>query len=151
MSVINKEFILLDTAFESRDEAFKGVATKLCNAGRITDINKFVEGIYERENLMSTYMENSIAIPHCKIIEVKEATVVIIRNSKPLIWEEDETVSIIILLAIPDENQNNIHLRILANIAQALLDKEFVNVIRNTNDSEVIINELKKISSSSNN
>lgn len=152
MSVICKEFILLDTEYASRDEAFKGAASKLYNAGRITDINKFIEGIYEREKLISTYMENSIAIPHCKIKEVKEATVVIIRNTKPLIWEEEEeTVSIIIILAIPDENSNNIHLRILANIAQALLNKEFVNVIKNTNNAEAILDELKRINGFSDN
>lgn len=152
MSVISKEFILLDTEFKSRDEAFKSVALKLQKAGRITDVNKFIEGVYEREKLFSTYMENSIAIPHCKIKEVKEATVIIIRNTKPLIWgEEEESVRIIILLAIPDENSNNIHLRILANIAQALLDIEFVNVIKSTDSTEVIINELKKINSFNNN
>lgn len=148
MSVINKEFILLDTQFASRDDTFRDVASKLYNAGRITDINKFIEGIYEREKLFSTYMENNIAIPHCKIKEVKEATVIIIRNSKPLVWgEEEETVSIIILLAIPDENTNNVHLRILASIAQALLDNEFVNVIKNANDAEDIMKELKIINS----
>lgn len=148
MSVISKEFILLDTQFASRDDTFRDVASKLYNAGRITDINKFIEGIYEREKLFSTYMENNIAIPHCKIKEVKEATVIIIRNSKPLVWgEEEETVSIIILLAIPDENTNNVHLRILASIAQALLDNEFVNVIKNANDAEDIMKELKIINS----
>lgn len=151
MNVINKEFILLDTIFENRDELFKGVGSKLYDAGRITNINKFVEGIYERENLFSTYMENSIAIPHCKIKEVNEATVIIIRNSKPIIWENDEeTVSIIIILAIPDENSSNIHLRILANIAQALLDDKFVSVIKNTQETQDIINELEKINSLSN-
>ena len=150
MSVLSKEFILLDTRFASRDDTFRDVASKLYNAGRITHIDKFIEGIYEREKLFSTYMENSIAIPHCKIKEVKEATVLIIRNSKPLVWgDKEESVSIIILLAIPDGITNNVHLRILANIAQALLNNEFVNVIKNTNDTEDIMNELKIINSSS--
>jgi PTS system fructose-specific IIA component len=151
MSVISDEFILLNTKFTSRDEAFKGAALKLYNAGRITDINKFIEGIYEREKLFSTYMENGIAIPHCKIKEVKEATVVIIRNSKPLVWQNEEIANIMIILAIPAENPDNIHLRILANIAQALLNKDFVDVIKNTNNAEAIIDKFRVINSVSNN
>lgn len=146
MSVVCKEFIFLDTKFETRDEAFRSVALKLYEGGRIKETEEFVKGVYEREKLFSTYMGNNIAIPHCKSSVINEATVIIVRNSTPISWgDEDEIVNLLIILAIPGENANRVHLRILADIAQSLLNGDFVNIIKTTNSKETIINEMKNI------
>lgn len=151
MSVICKEFILLDTNYKSRDEAFKDVASKLFEEGRITDTDKFVKGVYEREKLFSTYMGNNTAIPHCKSSTINEATVIILRNLTLLSWgDEEEKANLLFMLAIPEDNANRVHLRILADIAQSLLNKNFVNIIKTTNSKETIINEMKNININTN-
>lgn len=145
MSVIEERLIFLDTNLKTRDEVFRFAAKSLQNAGRLKDVETAVKGFYEREDMFSTYMDNSVAIPHCKSDTITLASVAVIRNSFPVEWSsQDENAELFFLLVIPQEG-NKEHLRILAQLAQALLDEELVTGIKTAKTAAEIFKLLEPI------
>ena len=145
ISIISKNFIFLDKSFNSRGEAIEFAAQKLYDAERITDIQKVVAGVWEREKEFSTYMEGGIAIPHCKVEQVKATTIVIIRNDWELAWaDQQERVDLIFLLVVVAQKANKVHLKILAELAQAIMDQEWIKGIKTATDPEMVLKQLEK-------
>ena len=65
----------------------------------IVDEN-FLASVYEREDLSNTNMNEVFALPHpLDVIALKTKVAVAILD-KPIIWNKDETIKIVFLLAI---------------------------------------------------
>ena len=80
MKVIDHNFIFIDTDFQTQKELFTFLAEQVLSSKRGNDLDKIVEGFYERENEFSTAMDNYIAIPHCRNENILQATVIVVRN-----------------------------------------------------------------------
>ncbi|EAG7474980.1 PTS sugar transporter subunit IIA, partial [Listeria monocytogenes] len=79
-----------------------------------------------RERTLSTYIGHEIGLPHAQSSGVKEPCVVVGKLSKPVKWtEEEEFVQIVFLIAVPRDNQNNLHLKVLSNLARLLMHEDF--------------------------
>jgi mannitol/fructose-specific phosphotransferase system IIA component (Ntr-type) len=71
---------------------------------------------------------------------------VMITNDKPVTWtQKEEQADIIISLMIPASNENQIHIKILAQVAQLMLDDSFVSLVRNAATSEEIFRAVEKL------
>ena len=62
MAILSKETVRLNTPSVSKEEAIKQAGELLVKAGRVTP--DYVEGMLAREQTMSTYIGNGVAIPH---------------------------------------------------------------------------------------
>lgn len=147
MHVIDPGLILLDLEASERGEALRQMADALEQAGRLSDKAGYLQAVYEREKEFSTAFEGGVAIPHGKTDCVKHSSVVFARLKQPVIWDDeaDEPVSMIFLLAIPNGEKGEGHLRILSTLATSIMEEGFLQALRNGKQTEEIYTILKGI------
>ena len=122
MNVLELDRITLQGTAASRDDAIREVGAMLVNAGAVQPA--YVDAMFDRENTVSTYMGNWLAIPH-GTNESKDtilrSALAIVRYDSPLDWDGNE-VRFVIGIA----GQNNEHLGILSKIAIVFSDEDDV-------------------------
>jgi mannitol/fructose-specific phosphotransferase system IIA component (Ntr-type) len=118
--------VCLEVTSDNKKDALRELADLLFKAGKISDLDAFVEDLESREKLMSTYCGYHLAIPHSASDVVEEASFVFGR-SKGMEWDEDDDlVKFIIILAIPKSNseEDNLHIDMMSSIATLALEDE---------------------------
>lgn len=138
MQVMDQELVLLDLDAESRDVALQKMIDQLDKAGRLNDKEGYKEAVYEREKEFSTAFEGGVAIPHGKTDCAKYSSVVFARLKHPIQWDEEseEPVRMIFLLAIPQKEQGDGHLRILSSLATSIMEEDFVANLLQAEDAQ---------------
>jgi fructose PTS system EIIA component len=144
-NVVAEEMIFVNTSFTSQKDLFEFIAETAFCLGRISNVQSVIDGFYHREGEYSTAMNDGIAIPHCRTDSIIDASVVIVRNSEKVVWTEDEECDLFFALLVPESNVNQMHIRILAQIAQLLLEDDFVAQVRLANDSSQIFDMVKEL------
>lgn len=140
---------LVSFGFEARDkdEVLKGLAGMMFDAGKVSDLDKYMKGLYEREATFSTGVGNGVAIPHCKADCVKEAAFTLVKLDNPVGWDslDGHPVDYVIMLAAPDSS-DNVHLKMLSKLAANLMDDDFREALKDASSVEEIIKlfSLKK-------
>jgi len=148
MNIVDESFIYLNEDLNSREAILKKIGKDLKKKNRIESVETFYQDVLSREDEMTTYMDNGIAIPHCKTDNILDSTVVLLRNNKKVDWnDEDEPTDLVFLLSIKNTNQKDdqSHLQVLSRLAQNLMDDDFMEIIRHENDIETIYKALKKV------
>ena len=139
--VIDVNQIIIDLNENNQKAVIEKLAEKLDTKGVLSNKKNYIESVLEREVHSTTGIGNGIAIPHGKSDSVKEAAIAYAKLKEPIEWAslDDKPVSIVILLAIPDSEKGDTHLRLLSEIAMKLMDDEIVeNLKQETNQAEII-------------
>ena len=122
MNVLELDRIDLHGTATDRDGAIRDVGALLIGAGAVTPA--YVAAMFDREQTVSTYMGNYLAIPHgtndAKDTILRSA-LAIIRYDQPLDWGGNE-VRFVVGIA----GKNNEHLGILSKLALAFSDEDDV-------------------------
>jgi PTS system fructose-specific IIA component len=144
-SIIKKECIIFDINEEEKDEAILTLVKKLKEQGDITDTTLFLEDVLARESLSPTALGNGIAIPHGRTENVLRPAICFGRLKDELLWntETNEFVKIVILIAVPGNDRENTHMKIISKLARKLMHKEFIDKLLTSNNEE-IFNMLKE-------
>ena len=147
MEVMDQELILLDLDAPDRDAALQQMIDRLDAAGRLNDRTGYMHAVYEREKEFSTAFDGGVAIPHGKTDCAKCSSVVFARLKKPIQWDEDteEKVGMIFLLAIPEAEKGNGHLRLLSTLATNIMEEDFVEGLRKASDKQEAYRLLQTI------
>lgn len=133
---------LVNFGFEAadKDEVLKGVGKMMYDAGKVTDLQKYIDGLYEREAEFATGMGNGVAIPHCKSDCVKDVAFTLVKLNNPVEWGslDDQPVDYVIMLAAPNTS-DNVHLKMLSQVAANLMDDDFREGLKDATDISQII------------
>jgi len=145
--IINEDLIELHLQATDRLDALNQLSAKAYKINRLKDKEKYLEKVIERESQISTDMGNGIAIPHGKADAVTEAFVVFAKLEDPIIWNESEgsKVDLVFMLGVPEISESNTHLRIISQLAAELMDDEFLEKLRNTEDKKELLDRLTLI------
>ena len=149
-----KEFVqssqvLLDIDCKTKDEVLSLLSDKALELG-ITDDRDAVKAAFDaREEEGSTGMMDGFAVPHAKTDAIKDAAVIVTRFVAPIAdWEsiDGTEITVGIALLVPDAEAGSTHIALLAEIARALMDEGFREVIRTATEpsqvSELINDRL---------
>ncbi len=149
-----KEFVkpaqvLLDLDCTTKDEVLSLLSDKALELG-ITDDRDAVKAAFDaREEEGSTGMMDGFAVPHAKTDAIKDAAVIVTRFVAPIAdWEsiDGTEITVGIALLVPDAEAGSTHIALLAQIARALMDESFREVIRTATEpsqvSELINDRL---------
>lgn len=149
-----KEFVqpsqvLLDIDCKTKDEVLSLLSDKALELG-ITDDRDAVKAAFDaREEEGSTGMMDGFAVPHAKTDAIKDAAVIVTRFAAPIAdWEsiDGTEITVGIALLVPDAEAGSTHIALLAQIARALMDEGFREVIRTATEpsqvSELINDRL---------
>ncbi|WP_369352092.1 PTS sugar transporter subunit IIA [Ligilactobacillus agilis] len=126
-----------DLNAKDKREAISKISFYLAKKAFITDAGAFVEDVFSREDELPTYIGHNIGLPHSKSNHVKNAVVVVGRLNSPIIWNDSNQVDLIFLIAVPKNLAGDLHLRILAQLARALMHEDFRNGLRNLDSNGV--------------
>ncbi|WP_244927490.1 PTS sugar transporter subunit IIA [Nocardioides sp. W7] len=114
--------IVLDAPSESRDAAITR-AGELLVAARAAD-SSYVDAMHAREESVSTFMGNGLAIPHGTNeakAAIRRTAISFVRYAEPVEWKNKQVRFVVGIAALGDD-----HLKLLGRIAEIFLDKEQV-------------------------
>ncbi|WP_182185861.1 fructose PTS transporter subunit IIA [Pectinatus frisingensis] len=124
-NLITDKMIMLDQSLKTKDEVIRTLAQKINNVGRLNDICKYIEAVKKREADFPTSMGFCVAIPHGKSDAVKTSSLAFLRLNEMVKWSEEENVKYIFMIAVPSENSDDEHLKILAALSRHLMHEDF--------------------------
>ncbi|HWA05397.1 MAG TPA: PTS sugar transporter subunit IIA [Ignavibacteria bacterium] len=114
----------LDTA--DKEDAIKKVIDLAAKSGKILDVAKVSNTIYEREKLVSTGVGKGFAIPHGKTDSISDVVAAFAITKEPIDFDsiDGEPVRYIFLL-VGKENLLNTHIKLLSRISRLMNKDEF--------------------------
>lgn len=132
--LFSNENIFLNQSFKDQNAAIEKAGQALVDAGAVTD--SYIQAMKDREEVVSTYMGNGLAIPH----GTEEAKNAVLQSGLTLLqvpegvqWG-DETAKVIVGIAGKDGE----HLDLLSKIAITFSEEENVDRILNAQSAEEI-------------
>lgn len=126
-----KDAMIMDLQATTKKAAIDEMVQKMYDAGRISDISTYKEGILAREAQTSTGLGDGIAMPHAKNAAVKEATVLFAKSSAGVDYEalDGQPTYLFFMIAAP-EGANDTHLQALAALSRQLINPDFVEKLK---------------------
>lgn len=122
---------------DSKKDAIIEIIRKLKAEDYITDPDGFANDVFRREGVLPTYIGHGIGLPHSQSEFVKNSAVVVGRLVNPIVWNDDNKVSLIFLIAVPEHAKGNLHLKILANLSRLLMHEDFRRKLETLSEEEV--------------
>ena len=132
LPIINKNTMLFDIEAEDKLSLIQQIVDKFDSEGYLCDKEQFHKDVLDREKVFSTYIDYGIGIPHGKSDGVEEPGVCIVRLKTPIQWtdEEDEKVDLVIMIAVRNQSDNNLHMQILSKLSRNLMHEEFRTLMK---------------------
>ncbi|MGM9902394.1 PTS system fructose-specific transporter subunit IIABC [Enterococcus sp. 10A9_DIV0425] len=134
-----KDAMIMDLQATDKKGAIDEMVQKMYDAGRISDIETYKQGILAREAQTSTGLGDGIAMPHAKNAAVKEATVLFAKSNKGVDYEalDGQPTYLFFMIAAP-EGANDTHLQALAALSRLLIDPDFVGKLKTAQTPEEV-------------
>lgn len=116
--------LVYEEVANSKEILFKKIAKELKETDIIISKEEFVEELDNRESVGSSLISNRIAMPHVQSTNILKSEVHIILLNTPILnWNPSEEVSIVILLALK-EDEKPIKLKSVINLMKFLASDE---------------------------
>lgn len=120
--IITQQQCLLEKTATSKKAVFESLSNLIRTGLTHIETQDILQSLIEREKLGSTYMGHGVALPHARIKQINNAAAALIVLDTPLDFGNDEKVTIIFGLVVPEDFED-VHLKLLAEIA-GMLEKE---------------------------
>jgi nitrogen PTS system EIIA component len=116
---------VVDLTSRSKDAALMELVETLASAPEVTNREKLLQAILERERIVSTGIGLGVAVPHAKIPEVSEFLVAYGRSSDGIDFGsiDDRPVHHVVLIVGPPDRQQR-YLQFLATVTLKLKQPE---------------------------
>ncbi|MBX3473535.1 MAG: PTS sugar transporter subunit IIA [Planctomycetes bacterium] len=123
--MLRPERVIMNLKATSKREALVEIVEDLGKASGVTDVEALKKAILDREEIMSTGVGLTIAVPHAKLASVKSFTLGLARSQRGIDYDslDGQPVRIIVTIAAPDNDQNT-YLRVLAAVMHVLRMEE---------------------------
>ncbi|KKI89201.1 PTS mannitol transporter subunit IIA [Bacillus sp. SA1-12] len=142
MSILNEANILLNQKLANKIEAIKATGQILVDRGYVKE--EYIDAMFQREELSSTYMGNFIAIPH----GTEDAKTAVIESGLSVI-QVPEGVDFgggnIVKILIGIAGKGDEHLEILSKIAIVCSEEENVEKLVQAGSKEEILQLLSEV------
>lgn len=135
---LSEKNIFLNLTANTKEEAIRFAGQKLVDNGYVKPA--YIEAMLEREKLTSTYLGESIAVPHGTIEskdEVITTGIVFCQYPAGVQFGEEESDKAKIVIGIAA--RNNEHLDVIAKLTNALDDESIIAKLASTNSIEEVL------------
>jgi len=132
---VRPERVLLGSKAQSK----RALLTEMAGMLSSMDPDLVLEVIMAREKLGSTGMGHGVAIPHGRLRGLTEPVIVVAIHEAGVDFDaiDDALVHIVVMLLVPDDN-NNVHLELLATLARLLQQADIRKALRSAPDAETV-------------
>lgn len=122
--ILKLKNIKVDVSVSSENELLHYLARFACEQQAGMDEEELYGQLLLREQQASTNLGDGIVLPHVIDDSVKELTMLVIKLSNPIMWN-DEKIDMAISLLIPKVEPDFLHVKYLASISLLLLKPNF--------------------------
>lgn len=138
--LLARESIELNGKGSTKEEILDAMVELMAKSGKISDVETYRKGVYEREQEGTTGIGEGIAIPHCKSDAVKAPglAAMVIPDGAEFDALDGEKVNLVFLIAAPN-SEDNVHLDVLSKLSTLLLDENFTTKLRNAESVEAFL------------
>lgn len=143
--LINDNLIDMHCQAATKEEVIRRLALLAAEAGKVNDVDKYVEAVLKREEEYSTAVGFGVAIPHGKTDAVNEPFLGFARVNQ-VDWKalDGHTVDIVFIIGVPSAQAGSEHLKILALISRKLMKEDFREQLRSAQTEDDLLSVLRK-------
>ena len=141
MSLVSTETVRVQAHANDKHDAIRQAGELLVQGGCAAP--RYVQGMLAREQTMSTYLGNGVAIPHGQyenLGDVVRTGISVLQLPSGVEWEPGEMAYLVIGIAANAEE----HLGVLANLAELVEDPDAASELARTTDPLLIIERLSR-------
>lgn len=124
--ILSADVIDVNTEVKDKDDSLNKIIDLSNHSGKILDLKKVTETIFEREKLVSTGVGKGFAIPHGKTDAITDIVAAFMITKDPIDFDsiDGEPVKFIFLL-VGKETLLNTHIKLLSRISRLMNKDEF--------------------------
>jgi mannitol/fructose-specific phosphotransferase system IIA component len=141
MAIVAIDRIRIGAVASNKQDAIRQAGELLVAGGCVAP--GYVQGMLNREQTMSTYLGNGVAIPHGQhenIADVKSTGISVLQIPGGVEWEDGELAYLVIGIAANAEE----HVGVLANLAEVIEDEDAAAELAQTTDPALIVERLSR-------
>jgi nitrogen PTS system EIIA component len=130
----------------TRDAVLAELSARLAAEGAIPDPRELAGRLLDRERIGCTGLGQGIAIPHCKLRDLREVVVALATTSMPVDFgaADGRPIDLVVLVASPAEAPAA-HLQALARISRLLRVPGFAEALRAAASREELLGVLRSV------
>ena len=144
MEFVSSDQVFINRAIPSRDAALRFLATQAAKLGFAGSWQEVYDAFIYREGEGPTGLQWGFAIPHAKSEVITKPGVIVLKMAQGLEWPsfDGQPVDIALALLVPGGEAGTTHVRLLSKTAVMLMDEDFRNFLRSSNDPAAIAAEI---------
>ena len=136
--VLKKDLIMLDIKCISKKEIIERVCLHLFNNGYVK--KEYLNSVFERENLNTTYFKGNIGMPHGLSAYVNKSCLMFVRLKDEIVWDKDKRkVNLICMPVINNSDSDTVNYlfkilkqpEIVSELMAAKNSNEFLDILQN--------------------
>ena len=143
--ILSPDVVEVNLEVADKDDSIRKIIEISARTGKIIDINKVTDTIFEREKLVSTGVGKGFAIPHGKTDAISDIVAAFVITKNPIDFDsiDGEPVRFIFLL-IGKETLLNTHIKLLSRISRLMNKEEFRDRLLDAKDKEEVLNIFRE-------
>ena len=120
-----------------KNDVIRQMVDLMEHSGKINNKEKYLAGVFHREEESTTGVGEGIAIPHCKSDAVNSPglAAMVVKDGVDFDSLDGEPVYLIFLIAAPD-TEDNVHLDVLGRLSVFLMDEAFTDQLKSSESVE---------------
>jgi mannitol/fructose-specific phosphotransferase system IIA component len=138
-TMLSSDAIRLGLHANDRSQAIKLAGQLLVEIGAVDAA--YVDAMEEREGILSSYVGESFALPHgtdASRKHIRRSALAFLQFPQGVDWEEESVRACIAIAVRSDE-----HVKVMARLAEVLLDGEKAELLRSTDRPEDVLELLE--------
>jgi len=142
-NILTASRIDLNVEAGDKDGVIRHLVDLVVNTVNGTDRDTILKAVRAREQLMSTGVGNSVAIPHGKTNAVKSLVAAFGRCSEPIDYDAlDGKPVILVFLLVGPEDAAGPHIKALSRISRLLSYEEFRQRLTNAHSADEVLSAI---------
>ncbi|UYZ36982.1 fructose-specific PTS transporter subunit EIIC [Clostridium beijerinckii] len=145
VDLLHKQGINLNFNPNTKEQCINELVDLMDKTGNLNNKEEYKKAILAREELSTTGIGDGIAIPHGKTSAVKKASLAAAICKKGVDYDslDGQPAHLFFMIAVPDNN-DNLHLEVLARLSTILMDESFRTSLVNCSDKEEFLRLIDK-------
>jgi PTS system nitrogen regulatory IIA component len=144
--VVRPEFVSLDVAPGSKEAVLRQLIQPLVEAGFLTEGQRFLGALIDRERMMSTAIGHGVALPHPRaplagLFEAPAVAVGVCRAGTDFDAVDDQRVHVFFVICA---TRDEVHLRLMAKVAWLVRHGDLAARLRTADSREGIVRLLSR-------
>lgn len=144
LDILSPDSTIVDLKGDTKEEIIAELVASLSASEAISDRDKVLQAVLEREKIMSTGIGDGIAIPHGKSDSVVELVAALGTQRRGVDFEAlDGEPAYVFFLLVSPANVSGPHIKALARISRLLKNDDFKKKLITASSPEEIISAIR--------